>query len=101
MAHKRLGLFCFLGRGHLNPCTALGRCLKMRGHEVIVFHLVIAQAAVRASGLQFWPIDAHESPTKARKGALNSAIKSLTTIDAVKTHAETILREAPRALQAA
>jgi zeaxanthin glucosyltransferase len=98
----RVGLFCFLGRGHLDPGAALGRGLAARGYEVTVFHLLIAQAAVKAAGLQFCPLDKNERPAPpAAPSPLDRLIKSRATIAALKAHAERTLRDAPDAIRAA
>jgi MGT family glycosyltransferase len=94
---SRLGLFCFLGRGHLDPCLALARTLQGRGHQVTVFHLTIAQAAITTAGLGFYPLDAHE---RVNDGASGGAARRpwARTVAAVATHARRVLDEAPAAL---
>jgi zeaxanthin glucosyltransferase len=101
-AMSHVGLFCFLGRGHLDPALALGRRLVSQGHGVTVFHLTIAEAAIRTSGLQFAALDrleplpgASAGPTKPRWP------KYLDTLDAVTAQAHRVLREAPAAVSAA
>jgi zeaxanthin glucosyltransferase len=96
---SRVGLFCFLGRGHLDPALALGRGLAARGHTATVFHLTIAEGAVRAAGLQFQAIDRDEPfmPTPQRPRRL----RALETAAAVHRHAERVLREGPGAVTAA
>lgn len=89
-------MFCFLGRGHLDPAAALGRDLQSRGHEVTIFHRTIAQAAVRSEGLQFFPIDRHNPEDQPKH---NTSWRR--TIHALNDNAQHVLREAPAALEAA
>lgn len=56
----RIGVFPFLGRGHLDPISALCRRLVKHGHEVMLFHLTVAGPAIRRAGLRSTPIDRHE-----------------------------------------
>src|SRR5690348_3722626 len=97
---RRYGLFCFLGRGHLDPGLAIGRALQARGHEVTIFHITIAEAAVRAGGLPFVPLDRgarrDSQPVAHRRARLWQP-----TVDAIEAHAARTLREAPDALRTA
>lgn len=99
MAH--FGMFCFLGRGHLDPLAALGRQLLSRSHRVTVFHLMVARAAVKAAGLEFSPIDEHESLRMSRKMPRSWAnpFGAATTVNAVEAQAQRVLREGPEALR--
>lgn len=97
---SRYGLFCFLGRGHLDPALAIGRRLQARGHDVTVFHLTIAEAAVRRAGLGFAAIDCREPPNAAAARVDSGRGRTwLSTVAAVGAHAERTLREAPDALR--
>jgi len=100
----RLGMFCFLGRGHLDPTAALGRRLVSRGHHVTMFHLLIAQAAVRMAGLNFQAIDRLDSGTIVRQRHRREwapPLKFLSTVSAIQSHAQHVLREGCDALRAA
>lgn len=99
---SRYGLFCFLGRGHLDPALAIGRALRARGHEVTVLHLAIAEAAVRRAGLSFAPLDRQEpaGPEPAMP-ACQPRRPWGPTIHAVMAHAARTLREGPGALREA
>jgi zeaxanthin glucosyltransferase len=57
LSMSRIGFFCFVGTGHLNPAIGLGGQLAARGHEVTIFHTAIAKGSVRKSGLNFWQIE--------------------------------------------
>lgn len=96
-ARHRLALFCFLGRGHLDPMIAVGRRLAGRGHDVTVFHLAIAQAAVERAGLKFAPLDNHE-PDGPDTFPARWSLKGFETAAHVTRHAVRVLREAPAAL---
>lgn len=48
--------------GRLNPTIALARKLRDRGHDVFFFSLADAAAAVRAAGLEFWPLGEKDFP---------------------------------------
>jgi zeaxanthin glucosyltransferase len=93
----RYGIFCFLGRGHLDPAIAIGRTLIRRGHDVTIFHLSIAQAAVRAANLDFSAIDQGE-PAWPKSPEVKQKFRWSGTVDAVTRHTIRILREGPRAL---
>jgi zeaxanthin glucosyltransferase len=83
--------------------AALGRCLVSRGHEVTVFHLLIAKAAVQAAGLQFCPIDQYDvqSISHGVNESPASRFKFAPTVNAITAHAEQLLREGCAALRAA
>lgn len=95
---KRFGIFCFLGRGHLDPAIAIGRGLLRRGHQATVFHLGIAEAAVRAAGLGFQAIDTQEPPSLPKTGAVTTGWRS--TLAAIGAQACRTLREGPAAVRA-
>jgi zeaxanthin glucosyltransferase len=58
----RLGAFCFPGTGHLNPLTALARCLQQRGHTVIIFGIADVEARVKSAGVDFCLIGQSDYP---------------------------------------
>lgn len=58
----RLGAFCFPGTGHLNPLTALARCLQLRGHTVIIFGIADVEARVKSAGVEFCLIGQSDYP---------------------------------------
>jgi zeaxanthin glucosyltransferase len=97
---SRYGLFCFLGRGHLDPGLAIGRRLQACGHDVTIFHISIAEAAVRRARLGFVAID-RSAPNHQVSGQLGPWPRRtwLSTVSAVMTHAERTLREAPQAIR--
>jgi zeaxanthin glucosyltransferase len=94
----RYGIFCFLGRGHLDPAIAIGRSLVRRGHDVTIYHLGIAQAAVRAANLDFSAIDQEEPAWQPKSAEVTGRYRWSGTVDAVTRHTLRILREGPRAL---
>ncbi len=99
---SRIGLFPSLGRGHLNPLASLGRHLVAEGHDVTVFHLSIAQTAVRSAGLKFRSIDRQENETKssyAPRYDWPGAPKWWYTKDELSGQARRVLREAPAAIE--
>ncbi len=98
MSH--LGFFSFLGTGHLNPATALGRGLVARGHRVTFFHVPSARAAVQAAGLEFWPIGAHEKGVGQRLEAGRDSRDFRVTIDALTVNARRVLYHAPESVRA-
>jgi zeaxanthin glucosyltransferase len=99
---SRIGFFCFLGRGHLDPAMALGRALAARGHEVTIFHVSMARATVLASGLKFCPIDVQELQEPERIGERSFArFKWQDTLDGLQNHARRVLREGPAGVKTA
>src|SRR6266566_2011145 len=107
---SRFGIFPFVGIGHLNPLTALGRRLQARGHDVTVFQMPIARAAIKASGLKFWPIDAEpgdmpaaiKQPQKASDAnRLSAVMRSMSSVEVIKANARRVLRGGPEAVRAA
>jgi zeaxanthin glucosyltransferase len=58
----KIGFVCMPMAGHLNPMTTLARKLQSRGHEVVFFGAPDAEAAVRASNLDFVPFGEREFP---------------------------------------
>jgi zeaxanthin glucosyltransferase len=97
---SRIGLFPFLGRGHLNPLAALGRKLVAQGHSVVTFHLLMAYAAIKRAGLEFCRIDNNDSPaTVYTPTSRNHGPRWLGTRDVVFSQIERVLREAPKAIE--
>lgn len=106
----RLGIFPFVGAGHLNPLCTLGRHLQARGHDVTVFQMPIARAAVKTAGLKFSPIQPlpEEAPSRAKNAETKGACtwftplaRSFSSVDALHTHAHRVLRRAPDAVRSA
>lgn len=103
----RLGAFCFPGTGHLNPMTALARSLQMRGHEVVIFGIADTEARVRAMGVEFCRIGMEDYPA----GTLQKLDEQLArlkgfaalrfTLERVKNSVRMVLRDGPKAVQAA
>lgn len=97
----RVGLFCFLGRGHLDPGLAIGAGLLARGHRVTVFHLTIAEVAVRRAGLDFVALDhAVPLPAATTEPANRPPHGWRSTTSAVTSHALRTLNEGPTLLRA-
>ena len=92
-AQLRLGIFCFLGRGHLNPAAALGRRLRERGHEVTIFHLNIARAAIRRAELNFYPLDERECAAETAKSRSHDRANWMRSIRVVHEHSLRVLRD--------
>jgi UDP:flavonoid glycosyltransferase YjiC (YdhE family) len=97
---KRFGIFCFLGRGHLDPAIAIGRALQGRGHRVTIFHLSIAESAIRRSSLGFAAIDLYDPPARARSTFGENNSRSATTVRAITEHAIRTIREGCAAVRA-
>lgn len=99
----QVGFFCFPGRGHLDPTAVLGRRLVSRGHVVTVFQSRIAEPAIKSAGLQFRPIDDLEPRGLPRRSLLSSRkreplLRAMQTVDALKMHAQRVLREGNSAI---
>jgi len=103
----RFGAFCFPATGHLNPMTALARSLEMKGHEVILFGIADTEERVRAAGIKFHRIGDEEYPIGAlrkldeRLARLKGLAALRFTLERVRNSARMVLREGPRAVQAA
>jgi zeaxanthin glucosyltransferase len=103
----RFGAFCFAATGHLNPMTALARSLEMRGHEVVLFGIADTEARVRAAGIKFCQIGAEEYPFGSlekldeRMARLRGLAALRFTLARVRNSARMVLRDGPRAVQAA
>lgn len=95
---KRYGIFCFLGRGHLHPTVAIGRALRARGHDVTIFHLTIAQAAIQKANLAFEAIDQMEVGPVSNPGTGDRGHRWAPTVNAISEHAVRTLREGRGAL---
>lgn len=96
---RRYGIFCFLGRGHLDPAIAIGRGLSARGHHVTIFHLTIAQAAIRRANLAFEPIDQQDAGSSSEPVAGENARHQWSpTVKAISEHAVRTIHEGPGAL---
>ncbi|MFP5211731.1 MAG: glycosyltransferase [Acidobacteriota bacterium] len=103
----RFGAFCFPATGHLNPMTALAHSLQTRGHDVVIFGIADTEARVRAAGIEFHQIGAEDFPigTLTRLDERMSRLKGLAalrfTLQRVRNSARMVLRDGPRAVQAA
>lgn len=103
----RLGAFCFPGTGHLNPMTALARSLQLRGHEVVIFGIADTESRVRGAGIEFCRIGMEDYPP----GTLQKLDEHLArlkgfealrfTLERVRNSARMVLRDGPKAVQAA
>ncbi len=103
----RLGAFCFPGTGHINPMTALAHRLEQRGHQVVIFGIADAEAQVRAAGIEFHLIGQQDYPPGALRKLDRqiSELKGLAvfrfTVDRLKSSAQMILRDGPKAVRRA
>lgn len=103
----RLGAFCFPATGHLNPMTALARSLEIKGHEVILFGIADTEARVRAAGIKFHRIGEQDYPvgTLRKLDERLARLKGLAalrfTLERVRNSARMVMRDGPRAVQAA
>ncbi len=101
-----LGLVCCPATGHLNPLIAVGRRLMQRGHQVTVFQIADAEAAIRVAGLDFCQIGVHDAPlgTIRRQNTALSALKGLAAyrlaMQQMRSNARRVLRDAPGAMRA-
>jgi zeaxanthin glucosyltransferase len=101
MSH--LGIFCLPGSGHLYPSIALGRRLRLRGHNVTVFHLPIANTLVTRAGLTFVSVgNGICSSRDSAKVSIRPARFSVgPTISAMRKYMEIVLLEAASAVRSA
>jgi zeaxanthin glucosyltransferase len=103
----RIGAFCFPGTGHINPMTALARRLQRRGHEFVIFGIADTEARVRAAGVEFSLIGAHDYPPGSlqeldrRLGELKGLETFRFTVERVKNTALMVLRDGPDAVRRA
>lgn len=101
----RIGLICPEMSGHLNPTCALGRELRLRGHEVTFFGLSDAEEHVQNAGLAFHPIGEPEFPrgtwrtTYAELGRLQGLKALQSTIKLYKQSTRVFMRDLPDALR--
>jgi zeaxanthin glucosyltransferase len=73
----RLGLFPFLGTGHLNPAIALAKALGSRGHTVTLFHHPFARAAIRAANLEFKSIGDEIAGPMGKPGRADNLVHAM------------------------
>jgi len=98
---SRIGIFPFLGRGHLNPLAALGRKLAQEGHSVTVFHLLMARPAIKRAGLQFCRIDVNDPPDTVHVPSVKPGQpRWAATRDVVSSQIKRVLREGPKSVEA-
>lgn len=101
----RIGVFCFPGTGHINPMTALARCLQQRGHEVVIFGIADTEARVRAAGIDFCLIGEKHYPLGTlqkldqRLGELKGLATFKFTVERVRNTARMVLRDGPEAVR--
>jgi zeaxanthin glucosyltransferase len=101
------GILCPPATGHLNPMTALGRELKLRGHRVTLFGIPDAQPKTQIAGLEFWAIGESEFPagfmaeSLGKVGKLSGFAAGQYTLSLIQQGAAMLLRSAPKALKAA
>lgn len=100
------GLFCPTATGHLNTLLPLGCELQKRGHRVTVFQVADAEAAIRASGLAFYPLGTTTFPLGTmsqitdRLGELKGLAAVRHSIEWLRQTTQMILADAPQAIQA-
>src|SRR5579863_1754241 len=103
----RLGAFCFPGTGHLNPLTALARCLQQRGHTVIIFGIADIESRVRAAGVDFCLIGQSDYPLGTlqrldqRLGEMTGVQILRFTMQRVSNTASMVLRDGLEAVRSA
>jgi zeaxanthin glucosyltransferase len=101
------GIICPVATGHLNPMTTLGYELQQRGHRVTLFGIPDARAKTLAAGLEFWAIGEEEFPAGssaasfAKLGELSGLAALKYTITLFQQLTVMLLREAPKAIEAA
>jgi MGT family glycosyltransferase len=67
-SRRRIGILSFSSPGHYYPLTALGRRLRLRGHEVVYFQVADLERQIRTAGLEFRQIGQKDFP----RGALRA-----------------------------
>jgi len=103
----RIGAFCFPGTGHINPITALARCLQQRGHTVVIFGIADTEPLVKAAGVEFHLIGESDYPlgTLKKLDQRLSEYRGLATfrftVERVKNTALMVLRDGPQAVRSA
>jgi zeaxanthin glucosyltransferase len=101
------GILCPAATGHLNPMTALGRELKLRGHRVTLFGMLDARSKTQAAGLEFWAIGESEFPAGFMReslgelGKLSGLAAFRYSSSLAKQIGAVLFRDAPKALKAA
>jgi zeaxanthin glucosyltransferase len=101
------GIICPVATGHLNPMTTLGHELQQRGHRVTLFGIPDARAKTLAAGLEFCVIGEREFPAGssaasfAELGKLSGLAALKYTITLFQQVTVMLLREAPKAIEAA
>jgi zeaxanthin glucosyltransferase len=101
------GIICPAATGHLNPMTTLGYELQQRGHRVTLFGILDARAKTLAAGLEFWAIGEAKFPAGssaasfAKLGELSGLAALKYTITLFQELTVMLLREAPKAIEAA
>jgi zeaxanthin glucosyltransferase len=98
MSH--LGVICIPGAGHLYPAVALGRALRLRGHDVTLFSVWPgAQASVRGQGLRFGLLASRKD--YAEQGAAHFQPAKLSTASVLRLASESVLRGSCDAIKSA
>jgi zeaxanthin glucosyltransferase len=101
------GIICPAVTGHLNPMTTLGHELQQRGHRVTLFGILDARSKTLAAGLEFWAIGEEEfwagssAASFAKLGELSGLAALKYTITLFQQLTVMLLREAPKAIEAA
>lgn len=101
----RIGLICPELSGHLNPTCALGRVLRLRGHDVTYFGLRDGEDHARSAGLDYYPIGEAEFPRGEWKrsteelGKMHGLKAFHYTVERYRKSAEVFLRDLPDALR--
>jgi MGT family glycosyltransferase len=96
---------CPATTGHLNTILPLGKALQQRGHQVILFGLLDAEAKALAAGLDFQAIALDEFPLGSQRefmatlGALKGRQALTYTISQVCKKAKAFLDQAPDAIR--
>lgn len=99
------GIISTTGEGHINPTTALGRELLMRGHRVTLFSIVDACSKAIDAGLDFVAIGEAEFPKGSsaqaakRLGELDGLAALSYTLDLSKQATKLMLKDAPKAIR--
>ncbi len=99
------GILCPNTTGHLNPMTAMGHELQIRGHHVTLFGVLDSQSKAVASGLGFCAIGEDEYPFGAvpqllkRLGELKGLSALQYAVDKSRKGASINLRDVPGAIR--
>src|SRR5262249_29548822 len=103
--YRRIGILSFSSPGHYYPLTALGRRLQSRGHDVVYFQVVDLEEPIRAAGLHFHQIGAHDFPLgslRARDeevGKLEGLAALRSGIRVIVMKSQMLFRDAPAAIR--